>query len=152
MSHLLRAFVKLLGLVVAVVLTLTVVSPSAMAGGEPGPSPATLTLDAFTLTPDKSVSFAGTLTCLQAADVTIDMRIQQGPEARFVSVHQQAQIHCEAGGAYPVDLVFDPVHPALFHPGAIMVGIELEGRTVPDEQGNSTNFNQFGVVDIKIRF
>jgi hypothetical protein len=156
MNRILQSLAKAAGLTAAVLtLTLMLAAAPTLAGGDPGgppESPATLTLDAFTLTHDKSVVFAGTLTCLQAADVTIDMRVQQGPEAHFVSVFQQATVQCAPGIAYPIDLVFDPVHPALFHPGALVVGIELEGWTVPDEQGEGTYFTQFGIVDVKVAF
>ena len=156
MTCILQPLRKIVALMVAVVtLTLMLAAPAALAGGDPGspgPSPATLTLDTFTLSRDGSVRFTGTLTCLEAADVTIDMRVQQGPVARFVSVHEETHVHCEQGVIYPVELTFDPVHPTRFHPGLLVVGIELEGWTIPDEQGNGTNFTQFGIVDVQVSF
>ena len=148
---------RIFGLTAAVLaLTVAFASPSALAAGDPGGGPgesyAELTLDDFTLTEDMAVVFTGTLTCITPADVTISMAVQQGPPARFVSVYQAAQLDCEPGIAYPVILTFDPVHPALFHPGTLTVGIEMVGWTVPDDQGNGYYFQQFGVVEIDVRF
>ena len=114
-------------------------------GGEPGPSPVNLALDAFTL--DRaagSVAFAGTTTCAEGAEVLVSMAVQQGPVQRFVEVRQVAKFRCEAGTATPVELLFAP-EPGRFHPGAIVVGIELEAWT-----DGGTYLTQFGIVDRRV--
>ena len=148
-----KALFRVLGLPLTLLaLAAILATPSALAGGDPtGPSPVDLTLDGFALTKDGAVVFNGTVVCRQAADVAIQMVVQQGPVSRFVDVRHVTELGCDAGTAAPIEVVFAPEHPGRFHPGAITVGIELDACTVPDANGDGVCINQFGIVDREVR-
>ena len=137
-----------------IVLGLMLLAPTASAaplggeggGGEPGPSPVTLTLDAFTLLRDGSVLFTGTVTCDLAADVFITFSAQQGTIHHYVSVPGSAKLGCEAGTSNPLEVLFAPER-GRFHPGTLTIGIELDACTRPDDSGNGVCINQFGIPE-----